>query len=70
MGIKGFVLGRQEGFDDPPRHGFHRHENTPLAGVFGQKASVGRMHPGDHRWLIGGQIFIVRQVASEFVKSV
>ena len=65
MIVEILVLGREKRADDEFRDRLDRHENPPLARVFGEKAAVHGMQSRRDRRLIMGKLLIVRQVPSE-----
>ena len=69
MAVEILVLGRKERLDDPAGHGFDRHENAPLAGIFAEQASIAGMNAGHHRRLVIGELLVVGQPATEMVQS-
>ena len=70
MVVKILVLGREEGVDHPPRDGLERHEDSLLRCVFAEETAVARVHPSHRGRLVGGELLVVRQIATVLVKQV
>jgi hypothetical protein len=56
MAVEVLVLGGEEGIDDPLWNRLDRHEDAPLDGVFGQRATITRVDAGHDRRLIMGEL--------------
>ena len=61
--VEALVLGGQERGDHQLGHDVDRHEDAPLAGVFGHQAAVVRVDARHHRRLVFGEAVIVGQIA-------
>ena len=62
MLVERLVLSREEGLDQPARHGVERHEQPLLPGVLGEQPPVARVNPGHHRRLVGRELIVIGQV--------
>ena len=62
MLVEVLILGGEEGIDHQFRHRLDRDVQAPLAGIFGDQRTVGRVHARHHRRLVVLQLRIVRQV--------
>ena len=60
MAVEILIFGRQKRLDDALWHGGNRHENPAFGRVFGQQSTIAAMDPGHHRWLIIGQLAVIR----------
>ena len=63
MRVEVLVLGGEERLDHAPGNRLDGHEHPLLVRELGQQATVPSMHPGHGRWLIVGELPIVRQLA-------
>ena len=59
------VFRRQEGGDDPLRHGRQRKVQPILARVFGDDPAVGGMQARRHRGLVARELRVIWQVGGE-----
>ena len=61
MRVEVLVLGGEERLDHSPGNGIDGYEHPLLVCELGQQAAVPSMHSGHGRWLIVGELAIVRQ---------
>ena len=65
MAVKILILGAEKGLDNALRDGLDRHEDALFDRVLGEQTAVAGMHAGDRGRLVGGELAVVRQVATE-----
>jgi hypothetical protein len=62
LDIEIFILGRDKRVFDERRDRLYRHEQAPLARVFGQQPAVPGINAGHNRRLVMGELLVIGQI--------